>query len=103
MALALLALPVALEQPRLILGLDAGAGVAHREHDLLRRACCRRGDDLCPDIVSAVPDELMQGLWRELWHDSHEMRHIHRDCQGSPAPTANGRFVTGLFRVQFAL
>src|SRR6266545_2847934 len=27
---------------------------------------CRRGDDLCTDIQSAAPNELMQRLWREV-------------------------------------
>src|SRR6185436_11784466 len=44
---------------------------------------CRQGDDLCTDIESAVPNELMQRLWRKVRHDSHEIRHIHRACQGS--------------------
>ena len=44
---------------------------------------CRRGDDLCTDIESAVHDELMQRLWREVRHDSREMGRIHRVSQGS--------------------
>jgi hypothetical protein len=59
-----------------------------------RRQLCwgRRGDNLCTDIVSAIPDELMQGLWRELRHDSHDLWHIHRACQRSQAPPATSAF-----------
>ena len=43
---------------------------------------CRRGDDLCTDIESAVPDELMQRLWRKVRHDSREVWRVQQAREG---------------------
>ena len=44
---------------------------------------CRRGDDLSTGVESAVPDQLMQRLWRKVRHHSREVWRIQQAREGT--------------------
>ena len=46
------------------------------------RWCCR-GDELSAGVESAVPNELMQRLWRKMRHESREVWRIEQAREGT--------------------